>query len=68
MYWSIRWLVLHTLDAHWITKTISDIASKSRSCCRDWSLITWGGGGGGLQNGRGACEIILLQKGGWKRF
>ena len=28
---------------------------------RDWSLIT-GGGGGGLQNGRRACEVLPLQK------
>ena len=30
---------------------------------RDWSLIT-GRGGGGLQNGRGACELLPLGKGG----
>ena len=27
---------------------------------RDWSLITGTGGGGGLQNGRGAHEVLPL--------
>ena len=32
---------------------------------RDWSLITWSGGGG-LQNskgGGGSCEVLSLQRG-----
>ena len=36
---------------------------------RDWSLITGtGGGGGGLHNGRGACEVLLYEKGGGGEF
>ena len=31
---------------------------------RDWSLITGRWGGGGLQKGRGAGEVLSLQKGG----
>ena len=33
---------------------------------RDWSLIT--GRGGGLQNERGACEVLPQRKGGGKSF
>ena len=36
--------------------TISEIKNKQKK-------IT-GRGGGGLQNSRGACEVLLLQKGG----
>ena len=33
---------------------------------RDWSVIT-GRGGGGLQNRRGATEVLPLRKGGWRK-
>ena len=35
---------------------------NTRSAIRDWSLITWRAGG--LQNGRGQCEVLPLRKGG----
>ena len=39
---------------------------KLESELRDWSLITGRGGGAGLQNGRGACKVLSLQKKGWR--
>ena len=52
--------------------TIGIPSEQSVSTVRDWSLIT--GRGGGLHNGRGACEVLPLEKGGgghkqfWGRF
>ena len=46
---------------------LHDYSSKvDRHHLRDWSLIT--GRGGGLRNGRGACEVLPLQKGGGADF